>query len=105
MWQRRCVFRIRTNELRNASSQCRVTSRAAPARKYFQHAAAADDSFRPAGFEVGRNRDQALSAPDALATWVAIASISGGERQSYGSSRSSLSRERTAPIWSGGAPI
>jgi hypothetical protein len=32
---------------------------------------------------IGRsNWDQAASAPDALATWVAIASIKAGERQS-----------------------
>jgi hypothetical protein len=48
-------------------------------------------SFEPA--------HQALSTPDAFATWVAIASISAGERQSYGSSRSSFSRERIAGIW------
>jgi hypothetical protein len=52
--------------------------------------------FQPAG--------QALSTPDAFATWVAIASISAGERQSYGSSLSSFSRERIAGIWSGGVP-
>jgi len=35
--------------------------------------------------EAGRfhcNRDQAASFPDALATWVAIASIKAGDRQS-----------------------
>src|SRR4029079_94613 len=34
---------------------------------------------------------------------VAIASISGGDRQSYGSSLSSLSRLRTAPMFLGSA--
>ena len=32
--------------------------------------------------EAAANCDQAASCPDALATWVAIASIKGGERQS-----------------------
>src|ERR1700730_5017235 len=45
--------------------------------------------------------DQAGSTPLALAVCVAIASISAGLRQSYGSSFSSLRRARTAPIWSG----
>ena len=36
--------------------------------------------------------------PDAFATWVAMASISAGDKQSYGSSPSSFSRDRTAPI-------
>jgi hypothetical protein len=49
-------------------------------------------------FRDRKSCDQALSAPDAFATWVAIASISAGERQSYGSRRSSLSRERIAGI-------
>ena len=49
-------------------------------------------------------RDQAFSAPLALAVWVAIASINGGDKQSYGSSFSSLSRARTAPMFAGFAP-
>jgi len=39
-------------------------------------------------------RVQVLSAPEGFATCVAIASISTGERQSYGSSRSSFNRAR-----------
>ena len=48
--------------------------------------------------------DQARSTPDAFATWVAMASISAGDRQSYGSSRNSFKRLRTADISLGGVP-
>jgi hypothetical protein len=48
--------------------------------------------------------DQARSTPDAFATWVAMASISAGDRQSYGSSRNSFKRLRTADILLGGVP-
>src|SRR6516165_8259221 len=47
---------------------------------------------------------QAFSTPDAFATWVEIASISAGERQSYGSNPNSFSRARTAGISLGGVP-
>src|SRR5262245_18043113 len=49
-------------------------------------------------------RAQARSTPEAFAACVAIASINAGDRQSYGSSFSSLSRERTAPMFSGLSP-
>ena len=45
---------------------------------------------------------QAFSTPDAFATWVENASISAGERQSYGSNPNSFSRARTAGISLGG---
>src|ERR1700730_13300478 len=52
----------------------------------------------------GLQADQAASTPFALAVCVAIASISAGLRQLYGSSLSSFRRARTAPIWSGLVP-
>jgi O6-methylguanine-DNA--protein-cysteine methyltransferase len=57
--------------------------------------------------QAARQSDRRLAAdpkfdqcktPFALAVWVAIASINGGDRQSYGSRPSSFSRERIAPI-------
>ena len=42
--------------------------------------------------------DQAASTPDALAAWVAIASISGGDSASYGSRLSCFSRLRIPAI-------
>ena len=84
------------DRLRPPTMAAAVSSDHRGARAIRRRAAVGGSSFQPA--------DQAQSTPDAFATWVAIASISAGERQSYGSSRSSFSRERTAGIWSGGVP-
>src|SRR4029079_1951469 len=48
--------------------------------------------------------DYRVRAPEALAVCVAIASIRAGDRQSYGSSLSSLILLRTAPMLAGSAP-
>jgi hypothetical protein len=47
---------------------------------------------------------QAFRTPDAFATWLEIASISAGERQSYGSNPNPFNRARTAGISLGGVP-
>src|SRR5512133_68665 len=49
-------------------------------------------------------RLHAGSLPDALATWVEIASISAGDSASYGSRPSSFSLALTAPMLAGSAP-
>ena len=56
------------------------------------------------GNALRKQERQALSTPDAFATWVEIASISTGERQSYGSNPNSFNRARTAGISLGGVP-
>src|ERR1700712_4206875 len=50
------------------------------------------------------NPAYAASFPERFAAFVAKASISGGERQSYGVRPSSVRRPRTAPMLSGDAP-
>jgi hypothetical protein len=68
-----------------------------PKRTFVMSVAAPRNALR-------KQERQALSTPDAFARWVEIASISAGERQSYGSNPNSFSRARTAGISLGGVP-
>ena len=54
--------------------------------------------------QLGSSESVRRQAALAFATWVAIASISAGERQSYGSSPSSLRRDRMPSISDGLTP-
>src|SRR5437667_12697582 len=64
-------------------------------------AQAVDSNSQPAVCSPSR---QAGRTPFAFAACVAIKSMSGGERQSYGSSPISLSLALTAPMFAGLAP-
>jgi len=68
-----------------------------PKRTFVMSVAAPRNALR-------KQERQTLSTPDAFATWVEIASISAGERQSYASNPNSFSRARTAGISLGGVP-